>query len=405
MKFHTKLSLTIIIVSILATLVFLSFFSQDMESTENASHFWKFQSIDTMKYSRDASRDPDIFTKIPSIVKNVADLKASYIAIDTPYDEQFYPVLRAWVQESRKYNLHIWFRGNFSGWEGWFNYPKFTDASQHHAMTRQFISGHPELFQDSDIFTPAPEPENSDLINPWKSPENVDKYNRFLVDSYKACVESFQQINKHVYCGYFSMNADTAKNILTESTVQKIGNIVVIDHYVDSPETMANDIDFLHKKYNAKIVLGEFGAPIPDINGTMTADQQAAFIDSLLQVFYKKREVILGLNYWVITGGSTALINDDGTSRPAAAIIQKYYDPNVWEGRIVNTLGEFIGNYTVTTPENTITMKFRRDTYKDKTITVRFDSHKKISQTVVLEPKNPGADYRIRLFVKNLLHV
>src|SRR5258708_28231710 len=108
----------------------------------NAPALWKIQSVDTMKYSRDPSRDPNIYKLIPEKVQEVVSLHANYIAIGTPYDEEFYPVLKAWVTEARKYNLKIWFRGNFSSWEGWFGYDKFKDINEHHALTHAFILKH-----------------------------------------------------------------------------------------------------------------------------------------------------------------------------------------------------------------------------------------------------------------------
>lgn len=377
------------------------------ESSQIQPAIWHIQSIDTMKYSRDSSGNPAIFMKIPFFIKTIANLGASYVAIDTPYDEEFYPYLSAWVNEARKNNLKVWFRGNFSAWEGWFNHSQIQNPGDDHAMIKNFILRHPELFQTNDIFTPVPEPENGGMGDPRGSDEKTRQYNQFLIDSYNNCVQSFRQIHINVSCGYFSMNGDIAKYVLEKDTVKKIGNVVVIDHYVDSPEKMAEDLDFLRKKFDTvRIVLGEFGAPIPDINGSMTENEQAAFVDSLMKIFYSKRNTIAGMNYWVISGGSTALLNDDGTSRAVTDVIKKYYIPNVWQGTVVNTLGERISDdYIITTPENSFTATIRKDTYKEKVIKIEFNSHKTIMQTVVLEPKNPSLIYKIRLFLKNLLHL
>ena len=59
----------------------------------------------------------------------------------------------------RKHGLSVWFRGNFSGWEEWFGYPKIK-AYEHINKTRNFIINNPELFADGDIFTSCPECEN-----------------------------------------------------------------------------------------------------------------------------------------------------------------------------------------------------------------------------------------------------
>ncbi|MDP3888564.1 MAG: hypothetical protein Q8Q24_00825, partial [bacterium] len=97
-------------------------------------HIMEFKSIDTMKYSRDIAReklnDPSFDKVIDTQVKNIADTGATHVAIATPYDEEFLPILKRWVSSARKYNLKVWFRGNWSGWEGWFDYPKI-DRSTH----------------------------------------------------------------------------------------------------------------------------------------------------------------------------------------------------------------------------------------------------------------------------------
>ena len=124
------------------------------------SYLWPITSIDTMKYSRDAAANPKVYALIPQQVSQVATSGASHIAIDTPYDNQFLPVLTAWVMEARQNHLKVWFRGNFSGWEGWFNTPKFSDYKIDHQLVYQFITSNPDLFENGDIFTPVPEPEN-----------------------------------------------------------------------------------------------------------------------------------------------------------------------------------------------------------------------------------------------------
>src|SRR3972149_11347222 len=93
--------------------------------------FFQVQSIDTMKYSRDVAReklkDFSYDKEIETQVKNIAETGASHVAIATPYDDEFLPFLRRWVKAAREKGLNVWFRGNFSGWENWFDYEKFTD--------------------------------------------------------------------------------------------------------------------------------------------------------------------------------------------------------------------------------------------------------------------------------------
>ena len=58
---------------------------------------WTFQSIDTMKYSRDVAReklyDPSFDAIIDRQVGAIAETGATHVAIAVPYDEEFVPFL------------------------------------------------------------------------------------------------------------------------------------------------------------------------------------------------------------------------------------------------------------------------------------------------------------------------
>jgi hypothetical protein len=296
--------------------------------------FFPIQSIDTMKISRDEARNATASANIPQYVEKIASMSPTHIAISTPYDEEFYSVLSKWVEEARKHNLKVWFRGNFSGWEGWFSYPRLTSPAEHHQKTYAFITAHPELFEEGDIFTPAPEPENGIIGDPRDSEEKKVVFLQFLQDSYSNCQSAFNAINKHPSCGYFSTNGDVAKYVLTPEVVQNIGNRVVIDHYVKTPEQLVADINLLYDKFQAPIVLGEIGVPIPDIHGSMTEQQQADYIHSLLIELLAVRSRLEGLNYWTAFGGTTAIFSDKMEPRLAEHFITQYFNPITVSGFI-----------------------------------------------------------------------
>lgn len=382
---------------------------------------WKIQSIDTMKYSRDGVRDKTVLQNIPVYVQQVAALHANYIAIDTPYDEEFYPVLQAWVHAARENHLKVWFRGNVSGWEGWFDYPRLQNPTDDHQLVKNFILHHADLFQKDDIFTPVPEPENGIIGDPRGSGERAKAFNAFLVDSYNNCTNAFHQLNKEVTCGYFSMNADVAATVLTKKTVEQIGNVVVIDHYVNNPDKMGEAIDYLTHTLDAHIVIGEFGAPIPDINGSMTDTEQAQFVEKLLGQIYDRRSSVVGVNYWVLGGGSTALLNDDTTTKPAAQIIKNYFSPNVWQGQIIDAFNDPIsyaqittsthdpitnenGVYIITTRKSNITIAIHVNGYQKKVTTVSFTDNPAVSQSIVLTPSQADFWYKLQLLWQKLFH-
>ncbi len=294
--------------------------------------YWDVRSIDTMKYSRDAARaklnDPSFDEVIDKQMKDIAAVHANYVAIGTPYDAEFVPMLRRWVKAARKYKLHVWFRGNFSGWEGWFGYPKI-DSTTHVIQTEQFILNNSDIFQDGDIFTSCPECENGAGLQSGNS-EGVIKYRSFLILEMNTAQRAFSQIGKEVKTGYYSMNGDVARAVMDRVTTKELGGIVVVDHYVGTPSRLAEDIRSFAAQSGGSVLLGEFGAPIPDVTGEMTEEEQAAWIKSALIQLSTIPELV-GVNYWVNKGGSTALWNDDDTARTALSVIGEYYNKMVFK--------------------------------------------------------------------------
>lgn len=344
MKLLIKVA-TIIIIIIVVTAI----------NSVHAAALWPISSVDTMKFSRDISREPDILTRIPKYVASVAKLSPTHIAIATPYNEEFYPVLSTWVKEARKYNMKVWFRGNWAEWEGWFGYKKFTDYKDHHQKTYDFILSHKELFEDGDIFTPAPEPENGGLGDPRGSSERTKKFQEFLITSYDTCEKARIAIQATFKCGYFSVNGDVARESLTKEVVAKTGKVVVIDHYVKKNDKLIQDIQSLHEKYDATIVLGEYGAPIPDIHGTMTEIQQADYIAESYAKVLSLGSIVEGINYWTAFGGSTKLFNDNGEERKAVSTIESFYNPPTLTGIITDQFGNKIENAKISVLDGALT--------------------------------------------------
>lgn len=287
---------------------------------------WQFQSIDTMKYSRDLAReklnDFSFDRVIEKQVKDIADTNATHISIATPYDNEFIPFMKRWVVQARKENLKVWFRGNFSGWEGWFGYPPITEV-QHAEMLEDFILKNPYLFEDGDVFSPCPECENGGPGDP-RVTKDVKEYRAFLIKELKIAEKSFKEINKKVRTNYSSMNFDVARLVMDEVTTNEMGGIVTIDHYVKDPEKLNEDINLIARLSKGKVILGEFGAPIPDIHGALNEAEQAYWIERALRLISTNKNLI-GLNYWVNMGGTTGIWNNDGTKRLSVEIIKKYY--------------------------------------------------------------------------------
>lgn len=301
--------------------------SQTIKSPVGEEKTWVIKSVDTMKYSRDLSLeklDDSSFDQIINFqVKVIKETNANYVAIGTPYDEKFLPYLARWVKAARNNDLRVWFRGNFSGWEGWFGYPKDLSREEHINFTRAFIKNNSGLFRDGDIFSPCPECENGGPGDPrYQTP--VSKYREFLILERDMAIAEFKEIGKEVIV-LDSMNFDVARLVMDKQTAQAMGNMVVIDHYVKTPKQLVDDIEELNQSIGAKIMLGEFGVPIPDIHGDLTEEEQAVWIDQALRLV-SKHEAVIGLNYWVGVGGSTAIFNDDLSRKKGADVLSKYFN-------------------------------------------------------------------------------
>lgn len=302
------------------------FFNRETNELNIPERRWKVASIDTVKYSRDIAREKedslDFVSTIDKQVRLISETGATHISIGTPYDEEFIPFMSKWVSAARKYKLKIWFRGNFSGWEEWFGYASIS-REQHKDMLRKFITSNGSLFEDGDIFTSCPECENGGDGDP-RSNGDLEGHRKFLIDEYQISKESFRSIGKNVTTGYFSMNGDVARLVMDSETTKGVGGVVVVDHYVEDPVRLNNELTELADSSGGKIVLGEYGAPVPDIHGEMSETEQAEWIDELMSLLSNNNNVI-GISYWTNRGGSTEIWNKDYSPKKAVTILTKYF--------------------------------------------------------------------------------
>ncbi len=317
---------------------------------DTSTAWWKVQSIDTMKYSRDTAGEmltkPEFDAIINQQVSEIAQTGATHIAIATPYDEMFIPFLKRWVKSARAHGLKVWFRGNFSGWEGWYSFPKIT-RDQHKELLKAFIPAHPDLFEDGDIFSACPECENGGPGDP-RHTHDVAGHRQFLIDEYAIMRNEFLKIGKNVHANYNSMNGDVARLIMDPATTQSLGGIVVIDHYVPTTDQLISDVKDIAQQSGGKVVLGEFGVPLPDLHGKMTDSEQAQWIHDALEGLTKTPELI-GLNYWTNVGGSTEIWSANGKPHLAVDTIHSFFAPKLYSGIVVDQSNQIIQNATIKT--------------------------------------------------------
>lgn len=333
-----------------------SFLTSVVVPTEvKASTWWELQAIDTVKDSRDRAReratDERFLSTIDMQVKLISETGATHLAIGTPYDEEFYPFMKKWVDSARRHNLKLWFRGNFSGWENWFDYATITEA-EHKQKLSKFLDDNHDLFEEGDIFTPCAECENGAIGDP-RNTGRVDEYRQFLIDEYKIAKEKLRITGNDVASNYFPMNGDVARLIMDKETTRALGGIVVIDHYVRSPAQLAEDVRYIAERSGGKIVLGEIGAPIPDIHGDYTDDQQAQWLkESLLEL--AKIESVIGVNYWTGFNSTTQIWNNSGDPGKSVRVLKDFFSPKIVTGSIVNEIDKPIKNAQILTEEKKV---------------------------------------------------
>ncbi len=348
MLLFKRITLFVSIALFASLIIPLSVFAADKKTT-----WWSVQAIDTVKYSRDVARteanNPKFDNIIEAQVRDIANTGATHIAIGTPYDPEFRPFLKRWVTLARKYNLKVWFRGNFSGWEQWFEYKPIT-KEDHLKLLKEFITENGDLFENGDIFTTCPECENGGSGDPREG--DVEGFRKFLIDEYKVSRDSFRLIAKNVTSNYFSMNGDVARLVMNKETTKALGGVVVIDHYVTNPEKLASDIKDLANSSGGKVILGEFGAPIPDIQGEMTETEQADWINNALAELAKSEDLI-GVNYWTSVGGSTEIWNENRYAKKAVEVLTKYFKPKTFRGEISDEAGGKVKGALLVSKERT----------------------------------------------------
>lgn len=316
--------------------------------------WWEIQSIDTVKYSRDRAREmlhqPSLTALIDEQVSLIAQTGATHVALGTPYDPEFVPILTLWVKSARKHNLKVWFRGNLSGWEEWFDYPRI-GTTEHTENIVKFIHSNPTLFETGDLFSSCPECENGGPGDP-RHTGNVEEYRQFLITEYQAVKAAFRQIDKNVSPNMHSMNGDVARLVMNPATTQALGGVITVDHYVSTPEQLAKDVEEYARISQGKVILGEFGVPIPDIHGRMTPDQQAQWMEESLKLLADIDDLI-GLNYWTSVGGSTELWSSSGAAKVGVATLTSYYKPKILTIEVTNGQGKPISNAQIVYEDKT----------------------------------------------------
>jgi len=405
------------------TLIFSAFFALfiftvNPRNAVASEPYWQLQSIDTVKYSRDLAREKltdESFEEVITLqVENIAKTGATHVAIGTPYDSEFIPFIKKWVTEARKNGLNVWFRGNFSGWEGWFGFESIS-RDEHTRSVEKFILDNPSLFEDGDIFTSCTECENGGPGDP-RDTGDISGFRNFLIDEYQVAESAFKTIAKDVSTNYFSMNGDVAYLVMDKKTTENLDGVVVIDHYIYYPTEFTADIKRIKERSGGNVILGEFGAPIPDIHGEMTEYEQAIWLDGVLSEL-SKIEGLIGINYWTSFGGTTSIWRNDGSEKSGVDVLRGYYSPKMFQGKVINELGRPIKNalvlanskiaktdkagiYTILIVPSTDKILINAQGYKENELSV-IDLES--TEDIVLEKTKDGIFFKIQKWLRKLI--
>jgi hypothetical protein len=305
------------------------------------------ESVDTMKESKDTDSFHHQLTdaQIANDIDLSASLNATYITVDTHYNEDTY--LTRWVRAIRATGKHVWFRPAFTDWGASNN--GIMTPTMYLSQLRTFILTHPGLFQPGDIFDENPEPENGQYWEAtyganWSSQapnQATDDFNSFLVGLTDTADQAFRQLGiKGVITTVHSTDPWTAEHpeILYQSTVQHMGDLVTVDAYPDEnttdPATAANawvqQLMSIHAaRPTARILIGEMGYSnkinVDDMTQETVLQEE---LHALSTIPY-----LAGINYWVgagtaTSGGYTHIFTGDTghwSFRPAAYVLASFY--------------------------------------------------------------------------------
>jgi len=303
-------------------------------TSERAS--WSIQSVSSMKETKDRVCGQRSSEFIQKWVDKAVDLGVNYIAIETPYDNptcgDAVLYTKLWVNAIRLRGLKIWHRHMPLAFEGIYNTSK-NPSIDYLTIISNYIKTNPSFFQEGDIFTPIPEPQNGGIygVNYCSYGicifKNARDFNAWLRNAMDISESAFTQIGRagKIKIGYYGFDGYIAwgdnnpdwDGILEDQTVIKMGNIT-IDHYPEIvADTMQNDLNELENRYpNIPIIIGEWGT----ITGGDTESQV------ILSMGAARRTSVVGFNYWHFgVGGNEALIREDFTNKPQFDEVQSYF--------------------------------------------------------------------------------
>jgi hypothetical protein len=179
---------------------------------------------------------------------------------------------------------------------------------------------------------------------------------------------------------------------------------------------LVKDIQEISEVSRGKIILGEFGVPIPDIHGQMDDKEQSEWIERALGNLTKENS-LLGVNYWVSFGGTTAVFNGDGSERKAVKVLKDYFSPIVISGKVINEIGQPIeavlikadsrqvktnedGEFEIVSNPSLDEISLSAREYQEKVLKVNENND---YREIILKKEKEGTIFRVRKFFHSLV--
>ncbi|HLD11532.1 MAG TPA: hypothetical protein VJB91_01355, partial [Patescibacteria group bacterium] len=301
---------------------------------------WDIQSVDAMKYTKDVICSPKDEVWIGKWVDKAVEIGATHVAVSTPYDNpkcgNAVEYTKTWIRVIRSKGLHVFHRQMPLQFEGIYDNPK-SPGTNFITQVSNYIKANKENYQEGDIFTPVPEPQNGGIAGVSYCAQNTcifnnaSSFNKWLRDITVSSRDAFASIGlkDKVKVGYYGFDGYIAwghnnpdwqgKGFLENDTVNLIGHIAV-DHYPEAVGTsMGPDLEELEKRFpGIPIIIGEWGTI-----GWGDTEQQVRN-----SMGGAKKSSVVGFNYWHLgPGGNEALINNDFSNRPQFDEVQLFYKP------------------------------------------------------------------------------
>lgn len=306
------------------------------ETNPVAEYNWEIRAVSSMKETKDKVCGQMPKDYIETWVDRAKELGANYISISTPYENpacaSALAYTKLWVEVIRSRGLNVWHRHMPLAFEGIYDVPK-DNSSPYLATISNYIQNNPDLFEENDIFTPIPEPQNGGIQGITYCYDNICQFesaadfNGWLRQSMQTSRNALANIGlpNLTRIGYFGFDGYVAwghnnpdwTGVLEDETVAQMGNIT-IDHYPEIVgDTMENSLNELEARYpGVPIVIGEWGV----ISGTNHSEQILASMNAAI------RTSVVGFNYWHMgAGGNESLVDYDLSPLPHYSTVQSFF--------------------------------------------------------------------------------